>query len=317
MPKISIIVITYNRRKELIELLVNLQDQDYENREIIVVDNNSTDDTAKHLKNIPGIQYYLLDENLGVPGGRNYGIRKAKGDLLFFIDNDAELIDGGLQLIESEFRKNKHLGILACRIDNFFSRELDLSSWVYTIHKLKDKDISFDTFYFVGCGFVIKREVIDTCGLFWDDLFFMHEEKDFAFRVINAGYTIRYEPGIRVYHKVSLENRYNVSSRFYEYGARNMIWIFIRYYPIYLLLLKIPAFIILQLNSAMKTSNVNIFIKSLRDSFSNIDVAIKKRQVLDRTTLKKIKKLQYVKKDSLLNRVIRVVCRKKIRIVSE
>ena len=303
---ISIVIITYNRSKELAELLINLHKQSYKSKQIIVVDNNSTDNTETIIQNFRDVNYYKIDRNLGVPGGRNFGIKKATGNIILFIDNDAEIMDGGLDLIINAFKKNATLGILAPRIDNFFSKELDRSSWVYSVHKLKDKDKSFFTFFFVGCAFAVRKEVFENCGLLWDDLFFMHEEKDFAHRVVAADFSIKYEPAVRVYHKVSQENRYTISSRFFEYGSRNIIWIFMRYYPFHIFLYKTTIFLFLQSIQAIKTGNLRAHILSVIEAIKHIKIPLSKRKKLDYASRKKIKELQYVKKDAFNRRVKRV-----------
>jgi len=216
-------------------------------------------------------------------------------------------MENGLGKIADYFLKDPNLGILAPQIKNFYTKELDQSSWVYSIHKLKDKDNSFDTFAFVGAGFAVRREVFEQCGLFWDELFFMHEESDFAYRVIEKNFTIRYQPQIIVYHKVDSQQRYGISSRFYHYGTRNRLWINLRYYPLSQAVLKNSVFLFFQFIAALRTHNLRSFFKGLYESIKNIDNPFKYRHKLDKDTLRKIKKLQYIKKDSFLRRAGRVL----------
>lgn len=304
--KISIIIITWNRVKSLVETIDNIQKDPYTNKEIIVVDNNSSDNTREILSvKYPDVILICSDKNLGVPGGRNLGIKNAKGDILFFIDNDAVLMENGLARIQSHFLKNPDLGVLALKITNYYSKKLDITSWVYGIHKLRDHDKSFETFYFVGCSFAVKKEVFDTCGVLWDKLFFMHEEQDFAHRVINGGYVIQYFPDVVVEHKVDSECRYDTSSRFYEFGTRNQIWITLRYYPYAVATFKLFYFLFFQFIASLKSKNVQAYFRSLISAFSNIRMPINERQVLPGEIRRKIAKLRQVKKDSIYIRIKR------------
>lgn len=308
MIKISIIIITWSRIASLKETLNNLLRDPYENKEVIVADNNSTDDTKDVLRmEYPSVIYHFNEQNLGVPGGRNSGIRLAKGDILFFIDNDAELMENGLAKIAQYFENDPQLGILAPQINNYYTKELDLSSWVYSIHKLNNKDNSFDTFAFVGAGFAVRREVFEQCGLFWDELFFMHEESDFAYRVIEQNFTIRYQPQIKVYHKVDSKQRYGISSRFYHYGTRNRLWINLRYYPLGRAVWENSVFLFFQFIAALRTRNLKNFFRGVFESIENIRIPFKYRHKLDKDTLRRIKKLRYIKKDSFLRRAGRVL----------
>lgn len=306
--KISIIIITWNRAASLFETLENILNDPYENKEIIVIDNNSIDGTqALVKKNYPSVIYHYNEKNMGVPGGRNSGIRLATGDILFFIDNDAELMQNGLHKIEQYFSELPELGVLAPQVRNFYTEKLDLSSWVYSIHKLKYQDESFTTFAFAGGAAAIHKKVFEKCGLFWDELFFMHEESDLAHRIIENNFIIRYQPDIIVYHKVKDTQRYGISSRFYHYGTRNRLWINLRYYPLFQAVLKNSIFLFFQFIAALRTHNLRSFFKGLYESIKNIDIPFKYRHKLEKDTLRKIKKLQYIKKDSFLRRAGRVL----------
>ncbi len=87
-PLISVIIPNYNYERYLKEAITSVQAQTYPNTEIIVVNNGSTDDSLKLLKQF-GEQIKLIDqENLGQAGARNSGLRAAKGELIAFLDAD-------------------------------------------------------------------------------------------------------------------------------------------------------------------------------------------------------------------------------------
>ena len=95
MPKISIIIPTHNRFKQLTELLNSIFHQTYENFEIILIDDVSDDKTNEYYSNYPDrrLKYFLNYENLGMGLNRQKGYNLAHGDYIIFCDDDDYYID--------------------------------------------------------------------------------------------------------------------------------------------------------------------------------------------------------------------------------
>lgn len=89
-PKVSVVMPTYNRAFIIREALESALAQAYENFEIVVVDDASTDDTEQVVKNIGSdkIRYLRHDVNRGCSAAYNTGIKQAKGELIAFLDSD-------------------------------------------------------------------------------------------------------------------------------------------------------------------------------------------------------------------------------------
>src|SRR6266542_3165879 len=87
-PLVSVIVTTYNQAAYIGETLASVFAQTHEPAEVIVVDDGSTDDTAQQVNRFKGRVHYIYQENQGVAGSRNTGIRAARGELLAFLDGD-------------------------------------------------------------------------------------------------------------------------------------------------------------------------------------------------------------------------------------
>ena len=85
---VSVIVPTFNRARFLREALGSISNQIIENMELIVVDDGSTDDTEKVVLEFPKLVYYRLKKNRGVSLARNFGVAKASGRYLCFLDSD-------------------------------------------------------------------------------------------------------------------------------------------------------------------------------------------------------------------------------------
>src|SRR5262245_60136432 len=87
-PIVSVIVTTYNQAHYISETLQSAIEQDFDDREIIVVDDGSTDDTPKLMVEFGRHVVYLRQTNQGVAGSRNAGIQRARGEFLAFLDGD-------------------------------------------------------------------------------------------------------------------------------------------------------------------------------------------------------------------------------------
>ena len=88
-PKISVIIVNYNGKELLQKCLESLFKIDYNNFEVILVDNNSTDGSMEFVtKNHPNIIVVKLDSNKGFAEPNNIGAKIAKGEYLLFLNND-------------------------------------------------------------------------------------------------------------------------------------------------------------------------------------------------------------------------------------
>ena len=112
--RFSIIIPTYNREKQIERALNSVIQQNFPDWEIVVVDDDSTDQTAKvikkYLKQYPNKIRYFYKIDGGVGSARNYGIHKARGDYFVFLDGDDELVEGALFTLDGiikKFSKNK------------------------------------------------------------------------------------------------------------------------------------------------------------------------------------------------------------------
>jgi GT2 family glycosyltransferase len=300
--KISVILLTYNRVKDTLELLGSLENQNYEDFEIILVDNNSSDETVQKVKeNFPIVNCIEIKYNAGVPGGRNVGIKNARGDYLVFIDNDAEVGSNFLEDIESTFKSESRAGVLAFRIVNYYTREIDKTNWVWNTSLLNNEEFKL-VHKFLGGGCAIRKEVINQVGMLWDDLFFMHEEKDFCMRLLRTNYRVFYTPKIEVYHKVSPEKRYESKERSFFYGIRNEFWVYIRNVPFYDALKHLIYLVITALLYSIKRKSFGYYMKGVVEGIFLSKKAWKIRSPLSQSQFKLYLELSNKKRDKLRDR---------------
>lgn len=113
MPKVSIIIPVYNAEKYIKQCLESVVNQNYENLEIIVIDDGSIDNSAGIIKTFNKVKYFY-QENKGQGCARNYGISLATGEWICFCDADDYLdinfVSSMVQNIEDD------IGIVTCNI---------------------------------------------------------------------------------------------------------------------------------------------------------------------------------------------------------
>jgi len=98
MPKVSVIIPTYNRREMVKEAIGSVLDQGVEDLELIVVDDGSTDGTAEEIRGYGGrVRLFRHEQNRGVSAARNRGILHAKGKYIGFLDSDDLWVKGKLK----------------------------------------------------------------------------------------------------------------------------------------------------------------------------------------------------------------------------
>ncbi len=108
----SVIIPTYNRRHVVCEAVSSVLKQSYQNIEVIVIDDGSEDGTERVFreeKNQQRVHYFLIDHG-GVQRARNYGLSKAKGDLVLFLDSDDVLLPNCLEKMNMKYKADTELG---------------------------------------------------------------------------------------------------------------------------------------------------------------------------------------------------------------
>jgi GT2 family glycosyltransferase len=163
--------------------------------EFILVDNNADEtDRSAFLAPFRRWQYVKLGYNKGV-SARNDGANAARGSYTIFVDDDAFLNpEGVLDRYEAAFAANPNVAIVTARHIDHATGDTPRASFPHTDKSLP-KDRPFKTFRFQGNGFAMRRSAFDRIGPMSEEFFYGLEEIDYAYRVVDAGYEIYYEPG--------------------------------------------------------------------------------------------------------------------------
>ena len=104
--KVSIIIPVHNSSKYLKKCIDSVLKQTYKNIEVICIENGSKDNSLKILKQYKTIKTYSLKES-GISLARNYGIKKAKGEYLYFLDSDDYIKENLIEELVKKLEKDK------------------------------------------------------------------------------------------------------------------------------------------------------------------------------------------------------------------
>jgi GT2 family glycosyltransferase len=201
---------------ELLQNIATMDDADKLLEEIIIVNNDSTDDYSRvknFIQNNQQLPYRYFDapENLGVARGRNFAIKKGRAPIIIMLDDDAVLQnkDCLVNLVEEFETKNteRPKAIVSFKVLYYDTLQMQQNALPHKrFNEYKDKSF-FETYFYAGGAHAVKRELIENLGLYPEDFFYGMEEYDLSYRVLEAGYTIVYSDKIVMLHKESPQGR--------------------------------------------------------------------------------------------------------------
>lgn len=216
---VSIITVNFRQAAVTCALLDSIRSTNqYADIEVIVVDNGSeSDQTALFQQHYPGAVVLVSPENLGFAGGNNLGIQVAKGDFLFFVNNDTEWTSDLLENLLKRFEKSPKTGIVSPKIRYFndpqriqYAGFTKVNPWTGRNRAIGKNEVDRGqhdtatlTAYAHGAAMLVCRPALEAAGLMPEDFFLYYEELDWCARIHKAGFEIWYEPASMILHKES------------------------------------------------------------------------------------------------------------------
>jgi GT2 family glycosyltransferase len=261
MFELALVIPNYNGKKRLKACLVSVYSQNFPNLKVIVVDNGSTDGSAKMIKRFfPQTQVISLPKNLGFAGGMNVGIRVALKEksvkYVCSLNNDIVLAPGYFsaltQAAANYSQKNIHWGLLGAKL--LFQSDSQIINTVGTLigrdgsgmeKGFKEEDQgqynkTVEIFGACGAAVLYKREMLqktayqnkegDDC-YFDEDFFAYYEDLDLNYRSRLLGFSAFYVPQAVGYHAHSATGKsFSPFKSFHVY--RNQIFVLLKDFPL-------------------------------------------------------------------------------------
>lgn len=241
LPKVSVVILNWNGKPYIKECLDSVLNTDYQNLEIIVVDNASTDGSQEIIKNeYPQIILFENPKNLGFCNGNNMGIKRASGDIIVLLNNDTKVDKDWIKEIVKKADDPK-VGVVGCKlyfpksriIQSLGYREKFIGFWENIGTGQEDKgqfDNIEDVDYVSGAALAVKREVLQKVGLLRPP-----EDIDLCYRARKAGYRVVVAPNAIVYHYGSASWKYFPIKGMYLHNKNRVRFILNHYSPRFLL----------------------------------------------------------------------------------
>ncbi len=206
MKLLSVVVLTYNRVDSLISCVKSILASTYQNMEIIIIDNHSTDNTQEQVQlkfgNNPMVRYVRMERNLMVTGGKNAGYREAKGDYILYIDCDNVLYPDMIELLVNETDRNPQIGLIAplsinvklgntiWMVSGDFNFFTSIPKALYIGKRLDEVVLKpkYETCFSPNV-YMVSRKAMEAVGGFDETFLIMYDESDLGYRIKEAGFS--------------------------------------------------------------------------------------------------------------------------------
>jgi GT2 family glycosyltransferase len=241
--KIAVIVLNYNNWNDTIECVDSLLNNTYENFEVVIVDNKSTNDSIVKIKgkydDHNQVKIIVSSKNSGYAGGNNIGIEYAlrnEADYILVINNDTILPNTLLADLIHKAQEKEQIGVISTKIMFSDDKTLWYAGGYFSPKKASGYHIGIgeadqgqydepkEVQFLTGCLLFIPKQIIDDVG-YLDDVFFLYgEDLDYSLKVLRKGYKLYYEPSMKIIHKVSASHKKSdekVSPILMRYSNRN------------------------------------------------------------------------------------------------
>lgn len=219
--RVSIITVNYNQPLVTLDFLRSVRNNsNIDELEVILVDNGCKENHEALFKSeYPDLVYLNSAKNLGFAGGNNLGVKIAKGEFLFFLNNDTEISKNLIDALVSEMNANPEIGLispliryfdhpdtiqyagftnmnyLTCRNKGIGNMEKDVGQY--------DED-SRETGYCHGAAMMCRRHDLECVGLMEEHYFLYYEELDWCEKFRKSGKKIWFTGRASIFHKESI-----------------------------------------------------------------------------------------------------------------
>ena len=218
---VSVIIVTRNTRGQTVEAIESVwQSHDSLSKEVFVIDNGSTDDTAKTISTqFPAVKYRPAGRNLGFAKANNLAALESSGEFLLLLNSDARLLPEALSLAVAWMRAHPECGIAGAQLLNpDGSRQNSIANFPTLATELLNKSLLRRIFparfpgkeqefnepveveSIVGAFLLTRKGLWDALGGLDERYFFFLEETDFCLRAKRSGSRVMHLPQVRVWH---------------------------------------------------------------------------------------------------------------------
>ena len=235
-PLVSYVVLSWNTLEDTKNCIQSIINQSHQPKQIIVVDNGSTDGSKDYLTNLENIIYVDLPNNTGFTGGQITAYDRCTGEYIALINSDAVLAENWTEACLETFEHNNRAAVVGGKAYewNANSPIWNTENQFYSYQKINPETGLTDTYQsgeteievdsISGAAVMIKNRAIKKVGYFDNAFFAYYEETDLFARMIRAGYRIIYQPKAHAWHQIAKSS--NGNHYFYLYQMHRNRFLF-------------------------------------------------------------------------------------------
>jgi GT2 family glycosyltransferase len=222
--ELSIIIVNWNGAEFVGKCLKSVFESKFNKPwEVIVVDNNSSDKSVEIIKQFPQVIAIENKENVGFGAANNQALKQATGKFVFLLNPDTQIFPDSMEKLVEKIEEEEKIAIVAPQLVNengslqkeigTFPGLVDSILVLLKLHRLPFfKDLVYpkvdysqeqEAEHLMGSALLIRREVLDSVGVFDEHFFLWFEETDLEKRIKEAGWKLIYYPQVRVVHLLS------------------------------------------------------------------------------------------------------------------
>lgn len=276
-PLVSVVTICWNRKKDILESLKGISEILYDNLEVIVVDNDSTDGTVEAInEQFPDVNLIRMFKNIGIEA-YNIGFKNAKGKYIVILDDDSFPEKHAVARMVQKFEENEKLGIAAFDVRNYYNYDSVANDIIEEKTENSSAEAKDYLMAFNGAGAGVRKCVFEKIGFYPEEFFLYWNEQDTSFRMLNSGYQIKFFSDIVSYHKYSPQNRKSWRAPFYY--CRNSFWLVWKNYPLLQAVQKTIMLIYMTFYYSFEQKTF-VYFKAMLNAFWYIMIPLKKRNAV-------------------------------------
>lgn len=253
-PLVSVVLLNFNGRRFLDDCLNAVLADEYPLREILLIDNGSTDGSLAMAYNYQseGVTIWPNRANLGFPAGCNRGIEIARGDIIVLLNIDTIVQSGWLQQLVTALQKDPQTVIAASTLLYFDGKTVqfqggtidpnglthhrgDGETWVHD-----NKEVT-DIAYATGASVAIRRDWLQQSGGLDEGFPLYYEDVDLSVRAIQQGFRVVYQPHSVVWHYQTFGTVRRSWTYYFKYHRGRLRFVLKQFGPVYFLKQFLPA----------------------------------------------------------------------------
>ena len=267
-PSVYIVLVNWNGWQDTIECLQSLEQLQYPNYTLVVVDNGSTDQSVQKIEQqFADVVLIESEENRGFAGGNNLGIEYAleqQADYLWLLNNDTTVEPDALDHLVNRMEADPEIGICGSKLIYYHQRDRVqalgggcFNKWLGTVHTIGDQQPVDSSFklekveakldYIIGASMMVSRRFLKEVGEMNEAYFLYYEEIDWAMRA-EGKFKLGFAPKSVVYHKEGASTggqkaqEIDRSKRSDYYQLKNRLKFTYHFYPLYLPFVYVSIF---------------------------------------------------------------------------